>query len=129
MFKSHSILAFKNLYTYHTFMEALKILKLRVPLSLHDNFSKSLRKETTLISSFPTNDFISRSTTVWNTIAPKLKVLDYSHKISLAKSGLKRALLDIQQTGDMISWTDNNFDIKQISLITTKQVKAPLSLS
>ena len=101
-------------------MEALKILKLRVPLSLYDHFSKSLRKETTLISSFPTNDFISRSTTVWNTIAPKLKVHDYSHKISLAKSGLKRALLNVQHTGDMISWTDNNFDMKQISSITTK---------
>ena len=125
LFKNHSIMAFKNLYIYHTFMEALKILKLRVPLSLYDHFSKSVRKETTLISSFPTNDFISRATTVWNTIAPKLKVLDYSHKISLAKSGLKRALLNIQQAGDMITWTDNNFDMKQISSITTKNIKVP----
>ena len=95
-------------------MEALKILKLRVPLSLYDNFNKSVRKETTLIASLPTNDFISRSTKIWNIIAPKLKVLDYSQKISLAKSRLKRALLNIQQAGDMISWTDNNFDMNQI---------------
>ena len=114
LFKNHDIMAFKNLYTYHTFMEALKILKLRVPLSLHDSFNKSVRKETTLIASLPTNDFISRSTKIWNIIAPKLKVLDYSHKISLAKSRLKRALLNIQQAGDMISWTDNNFDMNQI---------------
>ena len=116
LFKKHDIMAFKNLYTYHTFMEALKILKLRVPLSLYDNFNKSVRKETTLIASLPTNDFISRSTTIWNIIAPKLKVLDYSHKISLAKSRLKRALLNIQHSDDMISWTDNNFDMNKIAI-------------
>ena len=116
LFKKHDIMAFKNLYTYHTFMEALKILKLRVPLSLYDNFNKSVRKETTLIASLPTNDFISRSTTIWNIIAPKLKVLDYSHKISLAKSRLKRALLNIQHSDDMISWTDNNFDMNKIAV-------------
>ena len=60
LFTKHSILALKNLYTYHTFMEVFKILKLRVPPSLSDYFARSLRKETTLITAFPTHDFISR---------------------------------------------------------------------
>ena len=114
LFKKHSILAMKNLYSYHTFMEVFKILKLRYPISLHDHYNLSQRKETTLISPFPSNDFISRSTNVWNTIAPKLRLLDYSHNISLAKSNLKRALLKIQHAENEIAWTKNDFDITKI---------------
>ena len=94
-------------------METLKILKLRTPLSLHDMYKiRSIRKDTTLITPFPSDNFISRSTKIWNTLTPKLKLLDFSFKISLAKSKLKRALLKNQFGGDMITWTDNNFDIK-----------------
>ena len=62
LFKEHDILAFKNLYTYHTFMEVFKILKLECPTSLHQHFTLSSRKKTTLISQLPSQDFISRST-------------------------------------------------------------------
>ena len=96
LFTKHSILALRNLYTYHTFMEVFKILKLRTPPSLLDYFTRSLRKETTLITAFPTHDFISRSTKIWNTFAPKLKLIDYAHKISAAKSSLKSMLLKNQ---------------------------------
>ena len=89
-------MAYKILYTYHTFMEALKILKHRGHLSLYDIFNKSVRKEITLIASLPTNDFISRLTTIWHIIAPKLKVVEHAY--------------------DMISWTDNKFDMNQIAM-------------
>ena len=92
-------------------MEVFKILKLRTPLSLSDYFTKSSRKETTLITAFPTDDFISRSTKIWNDIAPKLKLVDYSHKISAAKSSLKKTLLVNQSSGDTIFWNANNFGI------------------
>ena len=116
LFKEHKIMAMKNLYTYHTFMEAFKILKLRCPTSLHDQFEKSNRKETTLIASFgTTNDFISRSTSIWNAIAPKFKLQDYSYKIGLAKSNLKKALLMIQHAEDLLDWTSNDFDFRKIS--------------
>ena len=111
LFTKHNIMAFKNLYTYHTFMEVFKILKLRTPLSLSDYFTKSSRKETTLITAFPTDDFISRSTKIWNDIAPKLKLVDYSHKISAAKSSLKKTLLVNQSSGDTLFWNANNFGI------------------
>ena len=116
LFTKHGILALRNLYTYHTFMEVLKILKLRVPLSLSDYFARSSRKETTLITAFPTHDFISRSTKIWNTIAPKLKLIDYSHKISAAKSSLKRMLLATQCSGDITFWNDYNFDVNNLTL-------------
>ena len=117
LFKKHSILAFKNLYTYHTFMETLKILKLRTPLSLHEMYTISTRKDTTLIVPHPSDDFISRSTKIWNTLSPKLKLLDFSFKISLAKSKLKKALLKNQSGGDMITWTENNFDADKLKSI------------
>ena len=114
LFKEHSILAMKNLYTYHTFMEVFKVLKLRQPISLFEQFDLSLRKETTLITSNPSDTFVSRSASLWNSIAPKFKLLDYSHNISLAKSNLKRALLEIQHKDNEITWTPNDFDITKI---------------
>ena len=118
LFNERKILALQNLYTYHTFMETFKILKLRCPTSLFDLFHVSSRKETTLISPFPSNDFICRATTIWNTIAPKLKLLDYSHNISLAKSSLKRALMGIQHAENDLHWTLNDFDMKRILINT-----------
>ena len=109
-------MAYDNLYTYHTFMETFKILKLRCPTSLYNHFHKSSRKETSLtVPLVSTQDFISRSTTIWNSIAPKLKLQDFSYKVSLAKSNLKKALLSVQHSGDSVTWTENNFDFKKIS--------------
>ena len=68
-----------------------------------------------MFGSTHSEDFISRSTKIWNTISPKLKMLDFSFKISLAKSKLKKALLKIQCGGDMISWSDSNFDLGKLS--------------
>ena len=118
LFKNHQILAVENLYVYHTFMEVFKILKLRCPMSLYDSFTISSRKETTLITPLPSNDFISRATKIWNSTAPKLKLLDYSHNISLAKSKLKRALLTIQHSENELAWTENDFDISKIPIST-----------
>ena len=116
LFKNHNILALENLYTYHTFMEVFKILKLRCPISLYDHFNISSRKETTLITPLPSNDFISRATKIWNSIVPKLKLLDYSYNISLAKSKLKRALLATQHLDNELVWTENDFDINKIMI-------------
>ena len=116
LFNNHEILAFENLYTYHTFIETFKILKLRTPISLYNLYIKSHRKESMLIvPSSATGDFIKRSTTLWNTIAPKMKLIDYSYKISLAKSNVKRALKSVQNTGDTKTWTENDFDAQKIS--------------
>ncbi len=96
-------------------MEVFEILKFRQPLSLYEQFQISSRKETTLITSFPSADFISRSTSIWNIIVPKLKLLDYSYSISSVKNSLKRALFNIQHAGNEISWTENDFDATKIS--------------
>ena len=65
-------------------MEVFKILKLRCPTSLNQHYQLLSRKQTALIAQLPSNDFISRSTKIWSTIATKLKLFDFSYKISLA---------------------------------------------
>ena len=115
IFKEHNILAFNNLYTYHTFMEVFKILKLECPRSLHDQFHISTRKQTSLISQLPSHDFVSRSTKLWNTIAPKFGITEFSHKISHAKTTLKKALLKLQHTADGVGWTSSDFDISGLA--------------
>ena len=118
LFTKNGILALENLYTYHTFIETFKILKLHTPISLYNLYNKSFRKELTLIvSSSPTSDFVSRSTTLWNIISPKLKLHDYSYKISLAKSNIKKSLILVQNVGDKYSWCEDNFSAKKISCI------------
>ena len=83
-----------------------------------DDTNISLRKELTLIvSSSPAKDFISRSTTLWNMITPKLKFHDYSYKISSAKSNIKRSLLLVQNAGDVEFWSEENFNAQKISFI------------
>ena len=111
----YHILAFKNLYTYHTFMEVFKILKLRCPTSLNQHYQLSSRKQTALIAQLPSNDFISRSTKIWSTIAPKLKLFDFSYKISLAKSHLKKSLLKLQHAYNDSAWTSSDYDMMQLS--------------
>ena len=63
-----------------------------------------------------TDKFYDRATSIWNIIAPKLKLLDYSHNISLIKSTLKRALLEIQHSENKLDWTESNFDMNRISI-------------
>ena len=115
LFTKNGILALENLYTYHTFMETFKILKLHTPISLYNLYHRSLRKELILIvSSSSTKDFITRSTTLWNSIAPKFRFHDFSYKISQAKCNIKNALLLLQNSGETHSWSENNFNAQKI---------------
>jgi hypothetical protein len=57
-----------------------------------------------------------RATTIWNKIAPKLKLLHYSHNVSLIKLTLKRALLETQHSENKLDFTESDFDVKIISI-------------
>ena len=116
LFKHHNVLALQNLYTYHTLMEVSKILKLRSPISLHDQFNISTRKETTIITRAPADNFVSRSAKIWNIITPKLKINDFSTKIGTIKLKLKDALLKLQNSNDPVTWTNYDHDIEKLEL-------------
>ena len=100
-------------------METFKIPKLRCPMSLYEQYHLSHRKEITLLASHPTKDFLSRSSNLWNTgLAPKLKLLNYSHSISQAKSCLEATLLSMQHANDEIAWLSDDCDIQKMPAIS-----------
>ena len=116
LFKKHAILTLQNLYFYHTYMEVLKILKFRDPIALFEKYSLSDRKPTLLIQDIPANNFVSRSTKIWNLVTPKYKLVDFSCNISMMKTRLKKGLLRLQSSNDPITWTTNNFDINKLEI-------------
>ena len=114
LFNNHDILTLRNLYTYHSYMELFKILKLRGPMTIFEQFKISHRKPTLLINEAPAENFVSRSIKIWNLITPKLKISDFSHKISSTKNKLKTALLKLQNSNDPVIWTTGDFDVGKI---------------
>ena len=114
LFKEHNILVFKNLYVFHTYMELFKILKLRQPMVIFEQLKISDRKPDLIISDIPAEHFISKSTKIWNTLTPKLKLTDYSFKINTMKNNLKRLLLLLQNSNDPFTWTSNDFDVDKM---------------
>ena len=115
LFTKHKILALNNLYSYHTFMEILKTLKLRDPITLYEQYTLSNRKPTLIINNTPADNFVSRSAKIWNTVSPKLKLNDFSFKISSTKNTLKTVLLRLQNSDDPVAWISDNFNLEKIS--------------
>ena len=61
LFNNNNILTLRNLYTYFTYMELFKILKLRDPITMFEQFTLSHRKSTPLINQAPAENFVSHS--------------------------------------------------------------------
>ena len=114
LFRKHHIMSLQNLYVYHTFMETFKILKFRSPISVHSMFNISKRKETTLITPFPSSSFVYRASSLWNAIAQKLNITDYGLNTGSVKNKLKISLLELQHKENPISWTSADHDISKI---------------
>ena len=121
LFQKYKVMTIQNLYVYHTYMELFKILKLRSPISLYGQFVISDRKETMLISKRPANNFVSRSTKIWNIISPKMSVTDFCCKINATKNHLKKALLDLQHAENPVTWTSEDWNM-------TKIIKRPIKI-
>ena len=95
-------------------MEIFKILKLRDPMALYEQFTLSDRKPTLIINTHPSDNFVCRSSKIWNTISPKLKLNDFSFKISTTKNTLKTSLLRLQNS-DPVAWISDNYSLDKIS--------------
>ena len=94
-------------------MEVTKILKLRSPISLHSQYNMSNRKETTIITETPASNFVSRSSSLWNKIAPKLKIFDFCFKLHSIKNFIKNALLQLQHAENPLTWTSEDFNVEK----------------
>ena len=83
-------------------------------------YSLSVRKQATIISTFPSKTFTSRSTRLWNIIAPKLKLLDYSAKTGITKSTLKKCLFELQHNQNKLTWTVEDYNVAKIMHLKVK---------
>ena len=116
LFKKHGILAIQNLYSYHCFMEVFKILKFRTPISLHSLYTISKRKEINLIPPLPNQQFLYKSSCIWNTMKNKLDISDFSCNVSSVKTYLKRLIHHNQHRHNEIDWTpSHDFDLLKVT--------------
>ena len=111
LFVKNKIMTVHNIYNYHCFMDVLKILKLRTPISLYAEFNLSNRKETLLLTPSPDTYFIYKSSILWNSLRNKLNMKDFSMNISCFKSQIKSLILSVQQSHHETEWSVHNFDI------------------
>ena len=131
VFTKHKLMTLHNLHIYHTFMEAFKILKTHIPVSLYCLFRQSQR-DTNMILHLPKfvleisrNNFIFKSSTLWNTLIDKIfeknapdsggilirgSVInsDFCATIPFIKNRLRMFLLKQQALGDESNWTKEN---------------------
>ena len=108
LFKENNILTVRNLYYYHMFLNTYKILNFRIPISLYSMFTLSYRKETLLITTIPSHNFVYNACCIWNTIRDILSIKEFGVKISKIKNDLKIYLFSRQNLGDQLEWSDEN---------------------
>ena len=115
IFKKFEILAVKNLYTYHCFMEIFKIIKFKCPIAIHSLFQFSNRATSqSIITSTPSKHFIYQSSVLWNSLHSKL-LIDPSKSLSVTKTSIKLALIKNQHLHDEVEWLpSHDFDFRKI---------------
>lgn len=109
IFTNQTILTVQNLYTHRCFMEVLKILKFRTPISMYSLFTTSVRRSMKLTPPFPTKYFVYNAAKLWNSLQPLLEINDFSVSISSIKTCLKKLLVDNQSAHGDMEWDKQNF--------------------
>ena len=108
IFSKNDILAVENLYRYRCLMNVLKILKYCTPVSLLSLFKKSQRKELLLITPTPSNQFVYKSSCMWNEFRKIAINLDLSSSVSKFKNLLFKSIMKSQKNHGKI-WCGKNF--------------------
>ena len=127
LFNEHSIFSLENLHKYHCYMETLKIMKLKCPVSLCNLLVPSLR-DSNLSLRIPKvrldlskNNFVFNACMLWNNfetivfsriipdangimVPGSSKNSDLAIPISVAKNRLRTFLLMTQKQGNLIMW-------------------------
>ena len=106
------------------------IMKFRAPISLFEEYTCSTRKPTLIISQVdPPNNNKTRSTKIWNTITPKLKISDYILSVACLRSKLKLSLLTNQHIHSELVWTNKDFDCSNLVFTKTLATSVPTGLT
>jgi len=131
IFTGQKILAMQNIYNYQACFEVLKILKFRRPALLYETYTLSRRNHSTLlILPVKSNQFVYRSSKLWNVVVKCLfKDSGLENiKIGAFKSQLKNYLLKIQSMHDETEWYPDNFDLKHFPAFGTEVIDADNNL-
>ena len=131
LFNKHTILTISNLSTYHTFLEAFKILKYRTPISLYSLYTLG-ELETNFRLLLPMvhlekskHSFVYNSCAIWNSLVdnilekslPNAKNIvvqgssensDFCATVPFVKIKLKCEMLRLQALGDDSIWVAEN---------------------
>ena len=118
IFKEQGILAVQNLYIMHCFMETFKIFKFRTPTSLLVHYTFSSRKYLTytkVLPPKPDNQFLYKSSILWNTIRGQLNINDLSTSCNTVKNMLKNALHENQHRHHITEWlSSHDFNVGKL---------------
>ena len=114
LFNENGIMNFKNLYTYMTTNELLKIIKYQQPIVLSNELKISNRNNKTLIllPKISNADFIFNFSLIWNR-AIKILETPTIHEISVEvfKGKLKQEIHKRQKIGDKFLWNNENMSL------------------
>ena len=89
-------------------MEVYKILKYHLPISIYSLFNRSTRKEGLLITLTVLNNFVSRSSRMWNMFGQSGGRVDLNLSDCAMKKCIKSMLLELETYSE--TWCDSNFD-------------------
>ena len=115
IFNRLKLLTVQNLHKYHSVTEIFKIIKFRVPYSLHDKIKISNRDTSNLIIlPQPSRTFFYESSKMWNAVHKSILTFgnEFSTSVSLVKQRLKTIILVSQGLHDAKFWTPENFQIR-----------------
>ena len=112
LFKKHMILTLQNLYYYHMALTTFKLLENKFPKSLFSCFKLSERKETLLLTSGFSHNFVYNACYIWNIVRDSLSILKFGLKVGTMKHKLKKLLFLRQNLGDQLEWSDENFKLR-----------------
>ena len=106
LFNEQQIMTVHNLYFYHCINDIFKILKYRTPISLFSlfKFSDRASKETLLIMPKPSDSYIYKATSIWNTVRQKIQLNSLTFTHHQLKSSIKRSIALTQQEGEPNEW-------------------------
>ena len=109
IFKQRQLLTVHNLYRLRTITELFKIMKYRLPIAIYSLITRSARKNNRLIPPKPSQNFVYKSSWLWNKFIETESGLDFSStSCNSLKVRLSQSLVNAQHRHST-DWHNDNF--------------------
>ena len=105
----NQLLTVHNLYRLRTITELFKIMKYRLPIAIYSLITRSARKDNRLIPPKPSQNFVYKSSWLWNKFLETENGLDFSStSCNSLKARLNQSLVNAQHRHSK-DWHNDNF--------------------